>query len=258
MAKNISQKYLVFPRMMKFVTPRDRLALKQKSAIPTIFPNCPSYITSTKEQTQRFSRDDKEKTTVQTAINLRLVVNTFTIAKFSITILNDIVCKLNCIVLSSGWVFHKPKPDTFPPKITTLPCIQCSLVIDKGLLTCALAFDQQNRQIYLSINKIDDIRQIEILLIKIETFCLSNPNSKLINKSWSCFRKSCVENSIVESGPAPSGVSRVFGHPLPQLLSNRFYTFCLLWVSQPVNSPSGHPLPLRPGAGYVNWNVPLN
>ena len=104
---------------------------------------------------------------VQTAINLTLVENTSTIAKFSIYILNDIVCKLNFIALSSGWVFHKPVPDTlFFPKITTLvnqPCIQCSLVIDKGLLTCALAFDQQKRQIYVSINKIDDIRQIEIL-----------------------------------------------------------------------------------------------
>ena len=32
-----------------------------------IFPNCPSYITSTKEQTQIFSRDGKEKTMVQTS-----------------------------------------------------------------------------------------------------------------------------------------------------------------------------------------------
>ena len=72
------------------VTPRDRLSLT-KTAVPTIFPNCPSYLTNTTEKTKRISRDDRELTMVQTAINLSIVDNTSTIDKFSISILNDIV-----------------------------------------------------------------------------------------------------------------------------------------------------------------------
>ena len=73
------------------VTPRDRLTLT-KNAVPTIFPNCPSYLTKTTEKTKRISRDDRELTMVQTAINLSLVDNTSATAKFSINILNDRYC----------------------------------------------------------------------------------------------------------------------------------------------------------------------
>ena len=58
-------------------------------------------------------------------------------------------------------------------------------------MTCA--FDQHKRQIYLSINKIDDI-QVETLLIEIVTFCISNPNSKLNQPSV----KNRVEKAILE------------------------------------------------------------
>ena len=78
------------------VTPRDRLSLT-KTAVPTIFPNCPRYLTNTTEKTKRISRDDRELTMVQTAINLSIVDNTSTIDKFSISILNDIVDKLSWI-----------------------------------------------------------------------------------------------------------------------------------------------------------------
>ena len=133
------------------VTPRDRLSLT-KTAVLTIFPNYPSYLTNTTEKL----------TMVQTAINLSIVNNTSTIEKFSISILNDIVDKLSWIDLSNSSVVHKPDTDTlFFSKnhhfmITT---IQCSLVIDQCLLING--FDQHKRQIHLFLNKINDIRQIE-------------------------------------------------------------------------------------------------
>ena len=80
------------------VTPRDRFTLT-KSAVPIIFPNCPSYMTNTTEKPKRFSRDDKELMMFQTAINLSLVESTATTAKFLITSLTDKVDKLSCIVI---------------------------------------------------------------------------------------------------------------------------------------------------------------
>ena len=164
------------------VTPRDRLSLT-KTAVPTIFPNCPSYLTNTTEKTKRISRGDRELTMVQTAINLSIVDNTSTIDKFSISILNDTVVKLSWIDLSNSWVVHKPDTDTlFFLKIITLdnqPSIQCSLVIDQCLLING--FDQHKRQIHLSLNKINDIRQIETLSVEIETFSDNNPNPNPTN-----------------------------------------------------------------------------
>ena len=137
MAKNISQKHS-FPENDEVRDVPRQIGPEAEVGNTNYIPKLSRLHTSTKEQTQIFSRDDKEKTMVQTAINPILVENTATIAKYSITILNDIVCKLNFIDLSSGWIFHKHEPDTlFIHKITTLvnqPCIQCSLVIDKGFL----------------------------------------------------------------------------------------------------------------------------
>ena len=180
------------------MTPRDRLSLT-KTAVPTIFPNCPSYLTNTTEKTKRISRDDRELRIVQTAINQSIVDNTSTIDKFSISILNDIVDKLSCIDLSnSSWVVHKPDNDTlFFLKIITLdnqPSIQCSLVIDQCLLING--FDQHRRQIHLSLNKIKDIRQIETLFVEIETFSVNSANSKPNQRQPSV--KKQVENAITE------------------------------------------------------------
>ena len=114
------------------VTPRDRLFLT-KTAAPTIFPNCPTYLTNTTKKTKRISRDDRRLTLVQTAINLSIVNNKSTIDKFSIRILNDIVDKLSWIDLSNSWVVHKPDTDPFfflKSSLDNQPSIQCSLVID--------------------------------------------------------------------------------------------------------------------------------
>ena len=126
------------------VTPRDRLILT-KNAVPTIFPNCPSYLTNTTENMKRKSRDDKELMMVQTGINLSILEDKSTTARFSKTILNDIIDMLSCINLSNGWLVHKPDTTLFFLKINLLnnqPHIQCSLVIDKGLLLNA--FDHIN------------------------------------------------------------------------------------------------------------------
>ena len=135
---------------------------------------------------------------VQTGINLSILKDKSTTARFSITILNDIIDKLSCINLSNGWLVHNPDTDTlFFLKINMLnnqPRIQCSLVIDKGLLLNA--FDQHKCQIYLSLHIIDDIRQIEALLVEIETFCRSPCYTN--SKSIQCSVKQHVENAILE------------------------------------------------------------
>ena len=120
MAKKISQKYS-FPNNDEVRDVPKQIGPEAEVGNTNYIPKLSRLHTRKKDQTQIFSRDDKEKTMVQTAINPILMENTSTIAKYSITILNGIVCKLNLIDLSSGWVFHKPEPDTlFFPKITTL------------------------------------------------------------------------------------------------------------------------------------------
>ena len=57
-------------------------------------------------------------------------------------------------------------------------------------------FDQHKRQIHLSFNKINDIRQIETLLVEIETFSVNNPKSKPNQRQPSV--KKHVENAITE------------------------------------------------------------
>ena len=134
----------------------------------------------------------------QTAINLSIVDNTSTKYKFSIGIHNDIVDKLICIDLSNSWVIHKPDTDTlFFLKIITLdyqPSIQCSLVMDQCLLING--FDPHKRQLHLSLNKINDIRQIETILVEIETFSVNIPISKPNQRQPSV--KQHVENAIIE------------------------------------------------------------
>ena len=126
-----------------------------KSAVPTIFPNCPSYMTNTKGQPERFSTDDKELTMVQTAINLSLVERRTTSAKFSFTSLTHIVVKLSCISLYYSWLSTNKKIVPYFLETSTNfdnhTCIQCSLVIVEDLIINY--FHQQKCQIYLSLNK---------------------------------------------------------------------------------------------------------
>ena len=115
----------------------------------------------------------------------------------------DIVDKLSCIDLSSSLVVHKPETDTMYfltiNNLDNESSIQCSLVIDQCLLING--FDQHKCQINLSLNKIDDIRQIETLLVEFETFSVSKPKSKANQRQPS--RKKHVENAIIDCCKVP-------------------------------------------------------
>ena len=55
-----------------------------KSAITSIFPNCPSYLSDTKETKKRISRERKEVSLIETAMKLSREERATTKAKFSI------------------------------------------------------------------------------------------------------------------------------------------------------------------------------
>ena len=57
------------------------MALK-KDAVPTIFPNCPSYLSDLNSRPKRFSKDDKEELMFQAAYIQSLADNEETVDKF--------------------------------------------------------------------------------------------------------------------------------------------------------------------------------
>lgn len=46
---------------------QDRVALVKKDAVPSIFPNCPSYLSESNSKPKRLSKDDKEQLMMEAA-----------------------------------------------------------------------------------------------------------------------------------------------------------------------------------------------
>ena len=96
-------------------------------------------------------------------------------AKFSISLIADVIDKLSYIDLSNGWTSHIPDFNSIIfLKIVvkdSQPQIEASLTIRSDLYLTA--FCQQKYQIDLSMNQVSDIRQIETLLLEID--CLPRP-----------------------------------------------------------------------------------
>ena len=77
-------------------TERKKVGLK-KGAVPSISPNCPSYLTDTPVSYQILSLNDKEERRIQEAYQKSLAEFKETEAKFTISTLNCINSKLHLV-----------------------------------------------------------------------------------------------------------------------------------------------------------------
>ncbi|KAI6649517.1 hypothetical protein LOD99_11882 [Oopsacas minuta] len=91
--------------------PRKKFVLK-KFAVPSIFPNCPTYFTDTVAKTQTLSLDDKEEKRMQDVYKKSRAEFQETEAKFMISSLSCIISKLHMIELPNGWLFYRPDSST--------------------------------------------------------------------------------------------------------------------------------------------------
>ena len=89
MKKNIERTIQLFDGLKMIETESKKVALK-KGAVPSIFPNCPSYLTDATASCQRLYLDDKEERRIQETYKKSLAEFKETKAKFTISTLNCI------------------------------------------------------------------------------------------------------------------------------------------------------------------------
>ena len=151
--------------------PRDRVALK-KGAVPSIFPNCPSYLSGSNSKPKRLSKDDKERLMMETAYTQSLTDNEETVDKFLIDSFSDLLSKLHLIDLRNGWISHHSEDNSlhFLKILITDsgPIIERSVLIDHDLFI--RAFGINNIPICISRISINDTRQIESSLYEVDNF----------------------------------------------------------------------------------------
>ena len=153
---------------------RKKMTLKN-TAIPTTSPNCPSYITDSREKPNKLSMTDKEGKMFQKALMMSRIDDNATVAKFLITSSDELGNNLNKVDLKNGWFIHNTGANSlFLCKIIMpgrTPSIEKTLAIDDDLNT--QAFYLEKHMIPLSIKKINDGRQIETIIYEIDVFSLS-------------------------------------------------------------------------------------
>ena len=119
-------------------TERKKVGLK-KGVVPSIFSNCPSYLTDSTASCQRLSLYDKEERRMHEAYHRSLEEFKETEAKSSISTLNCIHPKLHLVDLPVGWVIDQPNSATilfleFHYDINEISTIERSIIIDEKLL----------------------------------------------------------------------------------------------------------------------------
>ena len=174
--------------------PRKKVVLK-KFAVPSIFPNCPTYFTDAVAKTQRLSLDDKEEKRMQDVYKKSRAEFQETEAKFMISSLSCIISKLHMIELPNGWLFHRPDSSNilflkihFSNEVST---IERYIIVDESLF-CKSFYIEKNK-IQLSSSSINDIRLLENIIHEVDVFEISP--STITNTSATSLIQH-VENSI--------------------------------------------------------------
>ena len=163
---------------------KKKITLK-KSAVPSIFPNCPSYLTDVATKPQRLSWHDKEQKRVQEACEKSRIDHGETEAKFIVSTLSCIFSKLYLIQLPNGWLTHQPNFNTiiflkiqFDSNVST---IDRSIIVDENLF--CKAFYRQTYKIELSCHTFNDIRSLENTIHEVELFEMSQDNHNYSSSS---------------------------------------------------------------------------
>ena len=173
--------------------PRKRVVLK-KFAIPSIFPNCPAYLTDAVKP-RRLTQDDREEKRMQEVYKRSRTDFEETQAKFLITNLSCIISKLHLIELPDGWLLHRPNSFSILfLKINLcneIPTVERSIVVDENLF-CRALYKGTNK-INLASNSLFDIRVLENMIHEVDTF-ETNENECTNTSMTSLIRH--VENAI--------------------------------------------------------------
>ncbi|KAI6652380.1 hypothetical protein LOD99_7394 [Oopsacas minuta] len=180
--------------------PRKKVVLK-KFAVPSIFPNCPTYFTDAVAKTQRLSLDDKEEKRMQDVYKKSRTEFQETEAKFRISSLSCIISKLHMIELPNDWLFHRPDSSNilflkiqFCDEVST---IERYIIVDESLF-CKSFYKEKNK-IQLSSSSINDIRLLENIIHEVDLFEIS-PSTNTNTSATSLIQH--VENSIHSLGQA--------------------------------------------------------
>ena len=180
--------------------PRKKMSLN-RCAVPSIFPNCPEYLTDITVKPQRLSRADKEEKMMQSAYKESLIDNKENDAKFFVATLDCIISKLSQIELPNGWLSHRPNPSTilflkihFNGEINI---IDRSIIIDQNLICKALY--KETHKIQLSYYVLNDMRLLEKIIQEVEIFEMAQTTS--VSSSVNPVKKH-VENAIMEISSA--------------------------------------------------------
>ena len=125
--------------------PRDRMGLKN-TAIPTIFPNCPSYLTDRTEKSKRVSRDDKDEIMLREAFSMSRIDDKTTVVKFQVNTFAELLTKLDLLDLNNDWVNYNPGTNSFYflkiVLLANIPSIERTLIIDHDLNAKALYMEK--------------------------------------------------------------------------------------------------------------------
>ena len=140
--------------------------------MPSIFPNCPSYLSEWNSKPKRLSLDDKERLLIESAYSKSITDNEETVDKFLVNSYYDLLSKINLIDLRNGWITHvSDNNPLFFIKIIILetgPFIDRSVLVNNDLYI--QAFDNKNFTIPISRISINDTRQVETILDEVDTF----------------------------------------------------------------------------------------
>ena len=110
---------------------RDRITLK-KTAMPSIFPNCPSYLSEWDSKLKKLSLDDKERLLIESAYSKSITDNEETVDKFLVNSYSDLLSKINLIYLLNGWITRVSNDN--PLFLETGPFIDRSVLVDDDII----------------------------------------------------------------------------------------------------------------------------
>ena len=151
--------------------PREKLTIK-KTAIPTIFFNCPSYMTDTTQRPKRLSLANKEEEMFQKALRMSQLDDNDTVVKFLVTSFSQLVDHLNLLDLKNGWATHDTRANSvFFCKIivsSRIPSIERRLKIDDDLNT--QAFYMENILFRYQLRKLVTYVKLRLLSMKLTNF----------------------------------------------------------------------------------------
>ena len=164
------------------IIPRKKYKLSDE-AVPCIYPNCPSYLTSIPTKLVRYSRDDKEAELFQKAIRLSLDQHVTDQLMYTIDSFQQLKEKIKLLPLPEDWLLWNSNSNYVhflkPTYVNEQLELNSSMTIDSSLYVKAKC---GSFAVSLSLNTISDTREIDLLLNEITSFELPTPEQPINNQ----------------------------------------------------------------------------